>query len=284
MNNRIFNRMQNADAGAAGGGGGDAAAAAASASAAAASGGGDKPWFGDSHKDYVTNKGFKSPDDALTSLQNMEKLLGHEKAGRTVVMPKDEKDVEGIKAFRAKLGVPESADKYELPVPDGDNGEFAKMAASWLHEVGAPKEMGQKLAGKWNEFVAKSVADSKTALAAEMTKQLDGLKTEWGKDFDTNAEQARRFMKASGWDDARVKLYEETFGTADMLKTFSALGKKLGGAEFVKSDGSGGNSATALAAKKQIDDLRAKRIAGQITEKDFHAQMEKLGPLSEAAA
>lgn len=271
--NRIFRRLQNSDDGKGGGGGGGGA-----------DDGQPAPWFSDAHKEYVTTKGFKTGDDALTSLQNIEKLMGHEKAGRTVVLPKDDKDVEGIKSYRTKIGVPEKADGYELPVPKGDDGAFAKQASSWLHEAGVPKAAAQKLAGAWNEYVAKSIADGNTAIKAQMDKQLDGLKTEWAGEFDAKAEAARRFMKAAGWDDARVKMYEETFGTADMLKTFSALGAKLGGAEFIKGDGNGGGGAAAETAKKQIEELRAKRIANQIDDKTFHAEMQRLGPLAEKAA
>lgn len=264
------------------GAGGDGAGG---AGAAGAGGGATPAWYGaDTNKAVVEAKGFKSVDDVFTAYSNTEKLIGHEKAGRTIVRPKDEKDVEGIKAFRSALGVPESADKYELPIPDGDKGEFAKTASAWMHEIGVPKEQGQKLTAKWNEFVAKSLADSEAAVKAESEKQLTALKTEKGADFDKFAEQARRFMKASGWDDARIGLYESTFGTADMLKTFHALGAKIGGHEFVGGDGQGGGGTNAAQAKQQIATLKEQRIAGKVSDKDFHDKMAVLGPLAERAA
>src|SRR3972149_3189707 len=65
-------------------------------------------------RDYVTNKGWKSPTDLLTSYQKLESQLGVDK----IALPK-EGDAESEKAWRAKLGVPDAADKYELKLPEG---------------------------------------------------------------------------------------------------------------------------------------------------------------------
>lgn len=279
MNARLFQKLQKADEGGGGGGGG-------APNGGGAPGGGGAPaasWFGDAHKDYVTGKGFKSADDALVSLQNAEKLIGAERAGRTLIRPKDEKDVEGIKAWRAGIGVPDKVDDYGLPVPDGQDASFAKAASGWFHEIGVPKDMAQKIATKWNDHIAQVLKDTDTQLQAESTKQLDVLKGEWGNDFDKKAEEARRFMKAAGWDDAKVKRYESTFGTADMLKTFQSLGTKLGEAGFIKGDASGGGGMTKQQALDKIAQLNADRVSGKIKQEDFLKQMDQLGPIAHAA-
>ena len=271
--NKLFLRLQTPDDDKGGGGGGGDDKGAPPA-----------PWFGDANKEFVANKGWKSGDDAIGSVKSLETLLGADRAGRTVVLPKDDKDVEGIKAYNSKIGVPESADKYELPVPDGDSGEFAKQAASWLHAAGVPKAAGQKLAGQWNEFVKKSIADGQAAIKTEMDKQLGDLKGEWGEKFDANAEVARRFMTASGWSEAKVKLYEETFGTADMLKTFNGLGAKMGEHSFVKGADSGGGALNPAQAKEKLDELRAKRVDGKISERDYLEAAERLSAIAAKAA
>lgn len=242
-----------------------------------------KPWHGESHKDYVTNKGFKSGDDVITSLQNAEKLIGAERAGRTVVLPKDEKDAEGIKAFRSKIGVPESADKYELPLPAGQDGAFAAKAAQWFFDHGVPKAAAQGIAKAWNDHMTAYLAEGEAAEKAESTKQLDALKGKWGTDFDKRAEEARRFMKASGWDDAKVARYEAAFGTADMLETFQALGAKLGEGGFVKGDGQGHGGMTPQAAKDKLNEYRLQRIDGKISDADWQRYQELYGPIAEQA-
>lgn len=235
------------------------------------------PWFAKEQAEYVTNKGWKTPADVVTSNQNLEQLLGADKAGRAVVLPKDDKDVEGIKAFRAKIGVPESADKYELPVPQGGDAEFSKTAAQWMLDAGVPKAAAQKIAGQWNEFFGKMVADDQAKRETESKQQLEGLRTEWGDKFEQNAEVARRFLKASGWDDAKVAKYEDAFGTAQMLKDFHAWGSATG--EHASTEGDQGGGSFGLgrhAIQKQLDDLRQQRIKNEVTESQFIEQQARL--------
>lgn len=249
---------------------------------APAGGGAAAPWFPDTHKDFVESKGWKGAGDVLDSYANLEKLVGAEKAGRTVVLPKDANDVEGRKAFFAKIGVPDTPDAYELPAPKGDGGEFAKTAAQWFHANGVPKAAAQAIAEQWNGFMEKLVADDQAAAQATSAQALDKLKTEWGGEFDKRAEFARRFLKEAGWDDAKVSKYEQAFGTAEMLRDFYQWGSKLGEPDFVTGNPQGFVPQKA-AVQAKVNELRQKRIAGQITEAQFHAEMSVLGPQLSAA-
>jgi hypothetical protein len=237
-------------------------------------------WYSDANKDYVANKGFKTGDDAITSLKNLETLLGAEKAGRTIVLPKDEKDAEGVKAYRAKIGVPETPEGYELPVKDGDNGAFAKQASAWLHAAGIPKAAGQALAKQWNEHYDKALEAAKTELKAQSEKQIESLKAEWGDSFDKNSEQARRFMKAAGFTDEEVGLYEETFGTANMLKRWAAIGEKLGEAGFAGGGGGGGGNPSASAAREQLETLRKDYVDGKVSREEWERKAPALQELA----
>lgn len=277
------------EAAAANSGGGDPGAAAAAASAAAsgaaaAGSGAAAPWYPDTAKALVEGKGWKSPADAITSYTALETLMGADKAGRTVVMPKDATDVEGTKLFRARLGVPESADKYELPAPSGQGGaEMIKEASGWFHEAGIPKSAAQAITAKWNSHIEGLIKAGQDKAQGESAAQLDKLKGEWGQEFDKNAEYARRFLKAAGWDDAKMAQYEATFGTATMLKDFHQWGTKIGEHGFVAGEGKGGFTPARQAIQQKIDDLRTRRIAGGVSDKDFNAQMSVLGPQLEAA-
>lgn len=245
-------------------------------------GGAAAPWFPDTHKEFVESKGWKAPGDVLDSYANLEKLIGAEKAGRTVVLPKDANDVEGRKAFFAKIGVPDTPDAYELPAPKGDGGEFAKTAAQWFHANGVPKAAAQAIAEQWNGFMEKLVADDQQAAQVQSAQALDKLKGEWGGEFDKRAEFARRFLKEAGWDDSKVAKYEQAFGTAEMLRDFYQWGSKLGEPDFVTGNPQGFTPQKA-AVQAKINELRQKRIAGQVTDAQFHAEMSVLGPQLEAA-
>ncbi len=273
-------------AGTSGGDGSQAAADAARAAQAAFGGTGTvAPWYPDASKAYVEGKGWKSPADVLSSYTALETLMGADKAGRTVVLPKDATDTEGMKLFRAKLGVPESPDKYELPAPPGEGGaNLIKEASGWFHEAGIPKSAAQQITAKWNTHIEGLIKAAQDKAKGESHAQLESLKAEWGQSFDKNAEFARRFLKAAGWDDAKMAAYEATFGTAVMLKDFFQWGAKLGEPGFVAGDNQGGFAPAKAQIQQKIDELRSKRIANAITEKEFHAQMSVLGPQLEAAA
>lgn len=96
-------------------------------------------------------------------------------------------DKEGWATVYAKMGRPESADGYELPVPEGDAGEFAKTTSQWMHEAGLSKQQAQALATHWNEHQAAQAEAQKAALAQQVEKDMTAMKQAWGADFDANS-------------------------------------------------------------------------------------------------
>lgn len=237
------------------------------------------PWYGEipaeraDLREWVTNKGYKDPVSALDSAFNLEKLIGFDKAGRTLVMPKDDKDVEGLKAFRAKLGVPEAADKYELPMralKDGeqhsdDEKKFTAAVSSWMHSNNIPKTAAHALSKSFDEYFATEVKAQQAAAATTATKALDTLKGEWGGKFEENAEYARRFLKGTGSDDAWLATYEATFGTADMLQRFFKWGSATGEHPFKGGEG-GSHGMTLQQAEAKQAELHTQRMSGAITD------------------
>lgn len=114
-------------------------------------------------------------------------------------MPGKDAKPEEWAAFYKKLGAPEKAEDYKLPVPEGDDGAFAKEAANWFKDAGILPQQAEKLAAKWNEFQAaqvqaadKAEADRMAALHAKNTAEQADLKNEWGQNHAANLEFARR--------------------------------------------------------------------------------------------
>lgn len=131
-------------------------------------------------KGWLASKNFPDAEKALMSYRNLETLFGADKAGRTLVLPKDDSDADGWKALNSKLGVPESADGYKLPMPEGVDDGFAKTAAKWFHEAGVRPAAASKIAEQWNTFVAEQVKLGEQADKAESEKQMAALEKEWG--------------------------------------------------------------------------------------------------------
>ncbi len=100
-------------------------------------------------------------------------------------LPK-EGDADAWSALYAKLGRPESAEGYDLPVPEGQDGAFAKQTSGWMHELGLNKQQAQGLAEKWNAHQAQQAEAQQAAITKQAETDLTSIKQEWGAQFDEN--------------------------------------------------------------------------------------------------
>jgi hypothetical protein len=152
-------------------------------------------------------------------------------------MPGKDATPEDWAAFYGQIGRPETPDAYELPLPEGDAGEFVKMAAPMLHKAGLTGEQAKTLATEWNSFVA---AEQQKAAAAEAAgiAALDArnkaekaeLDNEWGVRNTENTEMARRAIrqfipteKAAGV----INAIESVLGYKETVKFLHGIGKGL---------------------------------------------------------
>ena len=106
-------------------------------------------------KGFVQTKGWDAPEKAIHSYRELEKFIGAPK-DQLLRLPKDDTDTEGWDAVWNRLGRPASAAEYKLPLPEGDSGEFAKVASTWFHEAGIPQKAAERLAAKWNEYTGQN--------------------------------------------------------------------------------------------------------------------------------
>lgn len=236
------------------------------------------PWFGANAspemKGFVETKGWDSPDKAISSYQNLEKLLGADKAGRGVVWPKDETDTEGWAAINARLGVPESPDKYNLPLPEGDDGSFAKAIAPELHKLGISARQAEGLA----KFMNAHSAESQKALAAQdstlVETQKAELKAEWGGAHDQNLDIARRGAKALGLTDEMINALEGSLDYKTVMKSMLTAGQKFGEDKFAGGGEPVGRNLSPEGARVRLEQLKgdkawtAKLLAGDVAAKE----------------
>ena len=223
--------------------------------------------------ELVKAKGWKGPADALLSYQNLEKVFGADKAGRTILAPKSDDDADGWSAVYNRLGRPESADKYELPVPDGDDGSFAQAAAPVLHELGLTTKQAKGLAEWWNQASSTRIEAADEAFSKQSEAEYAALKGEWGAAAAQNEELAKRavlkFGKEAGLDEASFDSLERAIGTAKVMKLFHAIGAKFGEADFVGSDTPSSGALTPAQAKNKVASLFAdKEFMGRYMHQD----------------
>lgn len=226
-------------------------------------------------KGYVQNKGWKDPVELANGYRNLEKLLGTEK----VPLPKGAEDKEGWARVYDALGRPKTADEYGLPVPEGGSPDFAKAAAGKFHELGLSKGQAEALASWYNEQAQQQLGASQQATAAKVEQDLTTLKGEWGGAYEENIELGRRAAREFGLDAEKLTALENAFGTGEMLKFMSKIGRGLTEHTFEGGRSATGFGMTPEAARQRITALRedreftAKYLGGNA---DARAEMERL--------
>ncbi|PTE02701.1 hypothetical protein [Pandoraea apista] len=281
-----------AAAGATGAAGASAQGDAAAAGSTSAS---NDAWFSSIQNDEVRNwtqaKGWKDPAALAESAWNLEKLIGHERAGRTVVIPGDDAPAEELAAFRAKMGVPEKADDYlsVIKVPEGQPDTFAKEASAWFHEAGIPPKQAAILAEKWNAFQGQAMEQQATEAATRSDQEFGEVVASWGKEADANLELGKRaaaqFIPAKSAEERQQVLakLESAIGTKAMLEMFANIGRGLGEHKMHTSGESGGLGMSPAEAQAKIKSLQSDKVwatsylQGDAAKK---AEMERLHKLA----
>jgi hypothetical protein len=235
--------------------------------------------FPEDVRGLVQTKGWQSPVDAIQSYTNLEKFLGADKAGRGLVLPKDDAGPDEWSQVYDRLGRPKSPDEYKLPVPENGNQEFAKQAAGKFHELGLTAKQAQALTEWFNGQSEGAMAAQQNQMAVSAEQQMAELQAEWGKEFDANIESGRRAARQFGVQEEMLTKIENAVGTKEMLKLFAQIGKGMGEDAFVEGSGSGKFGISPEAARVQIGRLKsdpdwtAKYLAGNA---DAKAELERL--------
>lgn len=146
----------------------------------------------------------------------------------------EEGDADGWGALYNKLGRPETAEGYELPLPEGDNGEFAKATSAWMHEAGLSKSQAQALAGKWNEYQAAQAEQGHQQLEQQNTQNLASIRKEWGNNFDANAAVVGQAMTRFATPEVRQLINDSGMGNnPGLVSMFLKIGQSLSEAKAV---------------------------------------------------
>lgn len=238
------------DANAAASGADNNAAAPAAAAAAAP----QQAWYeksGDtSLAEFAVNKGYNKGSieevapNILRSYHSLEKLVGAEKAGRTVEVPDFEKgDEVSLKTFYDRIGRPADPSKYDLKVAvDGKaDTDFSNAMAGMFHKNGVTAKQATALAAGYQEFAAAREA-ANTATAQQQYEAEDkGLKTEWGSKYEDNMALASAAAKSFGVKPEALDALQKVAGYGVVMKMFQGIAGKIGEANFISGSQSNPN-------------------------------------------
>ncbi|MBK9156742.1 MAG: hypothetical protein IPM11_01200 [Micropruina sp.] len=235
--------------------------AAAPPAAAPPAGGEQAGWFtklSPEERAWAESKGWKADTDPLAilqSYQNLEKVFGADKAGRTVVLPKDENDKAALDAIYDKLGRPKDPKDYVIELPQGADTTFADAARGWFHKAGLTSAQAKAVTENYRALELDAMQRLKSTHATE----VEGVQKEWGAQYDHKVEVAKAALKAAALPEAQVKAIESAIGPAAAAKMFEFFGRN-----YVEAGPPGGDTRSApgfsnlspAAAAQKMDQLR----------------------------
>lgn len=176
---------------------------------------------------FATEKGYASANDLVAGLKAAAKFDGLD-IEKMVSLPNEKSTQEEINAFYAKLGRPESADKYDFKIAEGQSDEFAKQIAPLLFKAGLTQKQVDTIVPGWNALVAETQEAQNKATEQEFNAAMDILKTEWGKDYAAKETLAKRASSAIGLNADEIDALVKAKGTAWVFRTMAKLGAAIG--------------------------------------------------------
>lgn len=194
---------------------------------------------------------IKTVDDMAKSYLSAQKLVG---ADKIVIPHKHAEKDEWDKVF-AKLGRPESADKYEIKLEGAKiNLEEIKKTA---HELGLLPQQAIKFAEMLNGNAVKAETELANKINGQLATATDTLKKEWGSDFDRRLKLAQATVAEFGGEEIQKYLAETGYGNDPMLvKTFYKISEQFGEDKF-KGVAEGLGGLTPDSALRRINEIAA---------------------------
>jgi hypothetical protein len=224
------------------------------------------PWHGLPGTDteglaYLKNKGWQSPGDVIKSYQGAEKLIGRD-PGTLIPMPRADDPV-GLRAVQTKLGLPETADKYEFDKPSDlplDDGYMA-WARSTFHKVGLTASQVKELTKDHNAYLKGVLAQQDKDYNLKIDTEKTALLGEWKGGHERMINAAQTAARSLGFTGEMIDSLERSIGYAGTMKFFAELGKKMGEDGFV-TGGAGSsrgfdNAMTPAEAKAEWESIKA---------------------------
>lgn len=158
-----------------------------------------------------------------------------EKNSTAISVPGPDAPPEEVAEFRKKLGVPETPDGYEIPLPEGvelDDAGKGRLDAfkAAMHAKGATPDVVAAAFETYQGMVDAELSARKEAIETARAAQ----RREWGGDYDRNVELAKRAARTFG-DSALATMFDTESHDGKplgehpaILAAFAKIGKRMG--------------------------------------------------------
>lgn len=198
-------------------------------------------------REWAVNKGYNKQDPTAAApiiaqqYRSLEKLVGAEKAGRTLEIP-DFNDQKAADAFYDRIGRPKDVNDYKIALPDEKSGvpvnkEFETWARQNFHKIGLNAKQAEALSGAWNEMAIQANIAEAAAQKLRFEGEDKALKTKWGATYDDKISKASAAAKGLGIPGELIDALQKVGGYGLAMETFANLAEKVGEDKFVSGEG-----------------------------------------------
>lgn len=220
----------------------------------------DAAWLdglSDDNAEFAAGKGWDGADAIVSSYRNLEGLLGHDRAGRTVTLPQDEDDAAGYDALYDRLGRPDAPEGYRLedetalPLDDAMIEWFRDTA----YDSGLTERQAAGLYGAWNGMIAERLEQQNHTQQTAEKDAAEALRADWGDAYEARMAAAGKAARRFGGTDAES--LAAALGHAPVAAFLARVGAAMGEDALPAGDGarnfglSAGEARTAYDSRKQ---------------------------------
>lgn len=214
-------------------------------------------WVSDEYRSFVDNKGWKSADDALKSYVNLERQIGQDR----VALPSEGDDVANWEGW-SRLGTPETADGYELNVPQ-EYKEYSSDLSDWFRQEAHSAKLPAHMAQRLHDAYVQRMMDGQRDAVLDQQRQFEDwgneMKKEYGTAYDEKVGMARRAVRAFGSDQLKDLLNNTGLGShPEMIRAFAKIGAELSTSnQFKDAEEAGSFGMTPEDARAEIARIRS---------------------------
>jgi hypothetical protein len=180
--------------------------------------------FGKAHIETVGK--VKELEGKVATIADLEgKLSG------AIVKPGENATPEQIDAYHKSIGKPEKPTDYNFPVLEGmeRDPKFTEWAQNTFHQIGIPKEMGEKVAAAYDAFGAALVKAQNEAHQKENQEAEAKVKAELGDQYPVALELCKRMLADHATPEEKAFLEKSDIGNNPILaRILFKFAKKTG--------------------------------------------------------
>lgn len=251
-----------------------------------------KPWYEGIQepeiKAYMEAKQYANPYEAAKAAWAANKLNNN--AGDVLAVPPADADQKTMDAFYTKLGRPETADKYDLKMPEGIqvSEDMVKFGKEMAFGLGLNPKQAQAMSDMWNKYAATQSAAGLEAERQQNDAELTALTNTFGAELPKYQAAGVRAMQALGLSTQEVEKIEGAIGSAAIVNLLAKLGMKSAEGGFKSGETNSGDPNDVSNMNKEQAEAKIKALQSDVEfqkkytdknnpgNKDAVALMEKL--------